>query len=135
MYCIHCGQVVSDGVRFCPSCGKPIQSMPAPTDANPNFSNAYISPVEEQLSLSSAILSAVFSVLSFSALPCGIIGLILSIKSRHKVRDYRSMHGGQMNGRARAIHIISTIALPFNITGIAFCVLIYLYFLWIFVFR
>ena len=49
MHCIHCGELLPDTAKFCPSCGQRVQAAPQPTvsEPEPTVSEPAAAPQEE----------------------------------------------------------------------------------------
>ena len=98
MYCNACGATVSEGNRFCPNCGAPLQAAPA--DSAPAQSAAVAAPQQPHTdgkAVASLILG-IFSLTLFSFL-AGIPAVILGHMSRSNIR--KSM--GRLSGEGMAL--------------------------------
>ena len=109
-FCPRCGANVPDGTAFCPTCGAQMTFQEAPVQtagANEAAKSAAGSPC-----LVLGILSLVFS---------GIVGFILSIVGKSKVRRYEQQFG-PATGKAKAGKILCTLGLVFSIIAIVFSI-------------
>lgn len=105
--CPKCGANVPDGTTYCPTCGAPLYFQEAPVQNVP-ANNAAAASAAGTPCMVLGILSLVF---------CGLVGLILAIVAKSKVKNYERQFG-PATGKAKVGKILSTLGLVFSIIAI-----------------
>lgn len=94
MYCKNCGNKFEDGAKFCTSCGA---SVEAPVEEAPVYTieDAMPDPLEEEKGdAGRRILTLGICSLAFvSTFICSLVGLILAVVCRGKIRNYEEKFG------------------------------------------
>lgn len=142
MFCKNCGREIASDISFCPSCGTPVPKPEPvnyqpntgfesgantaeaqnPTTDNqymPNMSKSACSPIKKDPMATASMILGIVSLsiffVGFISIPCGIVGLILSIIS------YKNSSGFKPNkDKATAGIICSCIGLALSIVFLLF---------------
>ena len=127
MYCKNCGAQLPDNAVFCTECGaqqaapqpQP-QPQPQPTYQQPQ-QPVYQQPVYQQPQYTPVVATPdagpIFVTGLLSLIFAGLIGLILAIVNKSKVKAYQAA-GGQLTGKAKAGSILGTLGLVFSIIAL-----------------
>ena len=110
--CPKCGANVPDGTTYCPTCGAPLYFQEAPVQNVP-ANNAAAASAAGTPCMVLGILSLVFS---------GLVGLILAIVGKSKVRSYEQQFG-PATGKAKAGKILTTLGMVFSIIALVFSII------------
>lgn len=75
MFCMNCGKEIDDDVAYCPHCGKATKETPLEAGRAKEESKEY--------AISSMVLGLMSLILPFLNLPCAILAIVLSKKSKN----------------------------------------------------
>ena len=127
MYCKNCGAQLPDNAVFCTECGaqqaapqpQP-QPQPQPTYQQPQ-QPVYQQPVYQQPQYTPVAATPdagpIFVTGLLSLIFAGLVGLILAIVNKKKVKEYTAT-GAQLTGKAKAGSILGNLGLVFSIIAL-----------------
>ena len=117
MFCTVCGATLDDGAKFCTSCGTPIESKVAeeyaPQPEQPVYTQpeqpVYTAPAAQPAALDKNAL--ILAIVGLALCSFGIVGLILSIVAKGKVKKLPQ----PLTGGNKVAGILSTLGIVFSI--------------------
>ncbi|MBP5208349.1 MAG: zinc ribbon domain-containing protein [Clostridia bacterium] len=127
MYCKNCGAQLPDNAVFCTECGAQ-QAAPKPQPQpkqQPTYQQpqqpVYQQPVYQQPQYTPVVATPdagpIFVTGLLSLIFAGLVGLILAIVNKKKVKEYTAT-GAQLTGKAKAGSILGNLGLVFSIIAL-----------------
>ena len=129
MFCTVCGATLDDGAKFCTSCGTPIESKVAeeyaPQPEQPVYTQpeqpVYTAPAAQPAALDKNTL--ILSIVGLVLTSLGIVGLIISIIAKGKVKKLPQ----PLTGGNKVAGILSTLGIVFGIIMTIYYVGVFFY--------